>query len=171
MQKSLGNFVALVAVLFFVINVESASRRLPIENPNARVGTTDWFLNYRLPNSSYPEHYNITLTTNVHTGYKDFNGTVIIDIVVVEETMEIFMHARQLKGFVVNILDLSSGVSERLNYIYEPQREFLSFERINFKPFPANSKWRLTIAYKGTLRDDNGGFYLSSYVDDEGNDR
>lgn len=170
MQNLRVRFLALIAFFLFAKTVESAVQRLPIgfENPNARLEVPKEFLNYRLPNNTYPEHYDLTLTTNVHTGERDFTGTVIIDIVIVEATTEIVLHARQLEGFQVTIKNPSTGLSEELSYSYEVEREFLTLKRKINTPFPAGSKWQLTIVYKGKLRTDNKGFYISSYVDDQG---
>ena len=175
MQNS-SFLILTLAVLVLAHTGQTASRYSPpsrdglnnIENPNARVGSVDENLNYRLPNQTYPEHYAVELTTNVHTGERAFTGKVTIDIVVVETTTEIVMHARQLKDFKVTLVNPSTGVTEDLKYDYEAAREFLTLTRLNGAAFAVDSKWQVVITYSGQLRTDNGGFYLSTYTNDQG---
>ncbi|KAM7359496.1 uncharacterized protein ACRADG_013108 [Cochliomyia hominivorax] len=178
MQTSYSWLLASIAIFLIGLS-ESGAYRFPVlddneninrlEFPNARVETLAEILNYRLPNSSYPEHYDITLTTNVHTGARDFTGLVVIDIVIVEPTTEIVIHARQTGDYKVNISNPSTGLSEELMTSYETERDFLTLKRKTDVPFDADTKWKLTISYTGKLRTDNKGFYLSSYNDTEGN--
>lgn len=180
MQISSEAWTLALAVILVAGTAESALQRLPVlrnsdsaglENPNARAERAETFLSYRLPNETYPEHYDITLTTNVHTGEKPFQGVVVIDIIVESTTKNIVLHARQLDIIRVTIADPSTGVAEELSTVYELEREFLTLASNSGKQFAAGTKWKLTITYSGNLRDDNGGFYLSKYFDDEGNDR
>lgn len=173
MQSSKG-LLLVAAVLVLAGAAESAARLLPPlfrdnevwENPNARFlpqGRVD-DLDYRLPNSTLPSHYDIVLTTRVDEGIKDFSGTVTIDLDVVEETTSIVIHARQLSNFVAKI-ESEAGVSEAVTVVSEETREFLTITRNNNALFPKESKWKLTVEYTGELRTDNGGFYLSTYTD------
>ncbi|XP_037811881.1 uncharacterized protein LOC119603780 [Lucilia sericata] len=141
------------------------------ENPNARLERVEEFLNYRLPNHTYPEHYDIELTTNVHTGDKAFKGKVTIDVVVVETTNAIVIHARQLKNFKTTLVNPVNGLQENLKFDYELEREFLTLTRLNGAKFEADTKWKVTVEYSGELRTDNGGFYLSSYTGVNGEKR
>ena len=69
---------------------------------------------------------------------------------------------------MATITNPTTGLSEQLSTSYESEREFLTLTRTSGVPFEVNSKWKLTIKYSGELREDNGGFYMSTYTDDEG---
>ncbi|XP_037811872.1 aminopeptidase N-like [Lucilia sericata] len=125
-------------------------------------------LDYRLPNESYPLHYDLKLTTNVHTGEKSFKGEIIIDIIIVEATAKIYLHACQLEVEKVTIESLPTGESEELEYVYEKERHFLILNRSKLDmEFSADTQWKLSINYSGELGVNNEGFFLSSYMDEE----
>lgn len=170
--------ILVLALVLYIGTAESAIKHMPmppidsgvLENPNRRADATE-VLNYRLPNSTYPEHYAIELTTAVHTGERQFTGVVVIDIVVAEATIQIVVHARQTKNFEAIITHPTTGATETLTTSYEDQREFLTLTRPSGIPFEVNSKWKVTIKYSGELRTDRGGFYMTSYTDSEGKER
>ncbi|KAH8382803.1 hypothetical protein KR009_005333 [Drosophila setifemur] len=127
--------------------------------------------NYRLPNETIPVEYDVTLTTNVHTGDKHFTGTVAITLKVEETTSKIVVHARQLENFTATVqqLNVAEAPVHTLTTIeYEAEREFLSLSQTGLQ-FPEDTTWVLTIKYEGNLREDNGGFYLSTFEDEAGN--
>ncbi|XP_043653070.1 aminopeptidase N [Drosophila teissieri] len=127
--------------------------------------------NYRLPNTTEPESYNVELWTNVHTGDDQFNGIVNIDIRVLNETSNITLHYRQTSNFEASIIsrDVVTPTAIPLTVTPELQREFLVLTRTTAgEAFGANTNWTITIKYNGTHRTDMGGFYLSSYTDDDG---
>ncbi|XP_075168466.1 aminopeptidase N-like [Haematobia irritans] len=161
-----------IAGLFAILgSVQSSTHPLPIhfqeisEQPTPRDD-----LNYRLPNHTIPQHYDIVLTTRVDEGIREFNGVVTIDLTVVEATTSIILNARQL-NFTAASIQNSAGQSEELTIAYEEQREFLTLTRQISDSFPANTKWKLSVSYSGLLRSDNAGFYLTTYQDTEGNER
>ncbi|XP_065372517.1 aminopeptidase N-like [Calliphora vicina] len=146
------------------------SNTTDLETPKDSEGNTEISLNYRLPNETYPEHYDITLTTNVHTGEKSYKGEVTIYLVVVKPTAKIVVHARQLKEFNVNIASLSAEEWEELEPEYDEERDFLILNRKRDIPFAADTKWKLSLTYSSELREDKVGFYMSTYKDAKGND-
>ncbi|KAL7727697.1 hypothetical protein ACLKA6_008036 [Drosophila palustris] len=124
--------------------------------------------NYRLPNNTVPVSYNVELWTDVHNGTREFKGIVKIDLQVIEATNTITLHARQTDNFTASIVskDTANSNSIPLTVTYESKREFLLLTSTS--NFAANTNWTLTIEYTGFLRTDQGGFYISSYTDDEG---
>ncbi|XP_036342053.1 aminopeptidase N-like [Rhagoletis pomonella] len=184
-KMNLSVAVLLATSLAFIVSCEAATHGIPPlfgENPSARIvdgkivasGAARAVLDYRLPNTTEPVHYDVEVTTNVHNGTTAFNGTVKIQINVNEDTRIIVLHARQLSNFTATISNASvtGGQVQALNISYEEEREFLSLTPTNQSlTFNKGSSWLLTIAYQGELRTDNGGFYLSTYDDDNGTER
>lgn len=116
---------------------------------------------YRLPNNTRPESYEIFLTTEIADGIFEFTGVVQIDVNVVEESNSITLHHRQLEITSTQLLAGEKEISlAPVNY--DSVSEFLTLTTVNHK-FSAGDKLQLTIEYKGTLREDRGGFYRSSY--------
>ncbi|XP_018799750.1 PREDICTED: aminopeptidase N [Bactrocera latifrons] len=177
--------LVLLATLALIGRCEAGVYSLPPiddENPiarliNGRIGTSGSpraDLDYRLPNTTEPVHYDVELTTNVHNGTKAFQGTVNIVIKVIEDTRTIVLHQRQLSIVKVTIknTDLANPAEETLNISYEEEREFLSLTPANQTlTFIKGSNWNLTISYTGVLREDNAGFYLSTYTSLQGQER
>ncbi|KAH8382805.1 hypothetical protein KR009_005335, partial [Drosophila setifemur] len=127
--------------------------------------------NYRLPNNTAPEAYRVELWTNAHNGTRAFNGSVEIDIQVLELSTEIKLHYRQTDNFVASIIsrDVVNPVAIPLSVANETTRQFLTLTPTDSSvSFAAQTNWTLSITYNGTLRSDMGGFYLSSYTDDDG---
>ncbi|XP_030080693.1 aminopeptidase N [Drosophila hydei] len=140
-----------------------------IENPNLRLAVPAQEETYRLPNNTEPLEYNIDLTTNVHKGETEFQGTVIISLKVLEPSTDIVVHARQLEILTVTIRKSNAAESTAvpLDVEEDKDREFLKLSAQDLT-FEQDTTWLLTIKYKGNLRTDNGGFYLSSYTDETG---
>lgn len=122
---------------------------------------------YRLPNNTRPISYNISLFTDIHLGVFDFNGTVRITIEAVQNSNEITIHSRQI---TIESISLYSSDSELIqeNVLFD---EVEDLEFLVIKPTSlliATQQYIVEITYRGTLRDDNMGFYRSSYKDPEG---
>src|SRR5690349_13931880 len=49
---------------------------------------------FKLPNTTKPENYDVVITTNMLTDTKEFSGVVFIKIKVLETTREVFLHSR-----------------------------------------------------------------------------
>lgn len=124
-------------------------------------------INYRLPNNTHPETYDISLFTRVDIEDLDFSGLVKIGIVVDHPTHEIVLHARQL---VISNVRLFRAVGfigfievKTLPFNYDNIREFLKIptDRVDLN---TGDRLRLEISYHGILRRDGGGFYRSIYT-------
>ncbi|XP_073817391.1 aminopeptidase N-like [Musca autumnalis] len=163
--------VLTVTILLLAGSVESATRfKFPIEKEPVSLATPREDLNYRLPNNTIPSHYDIVLTTRVDEGIREFTGVVTIDLTVVEETNSIVLNARQL-SFTTATIQNGNESPEELNIEYESQREFLILTRQVETPFAKNSQLKLSVNYNGVLRNDNAGFYMTTYTDVDGNER
>lgn len=125
--------------------------------------------NYRLPNNTVPIAYNVELWTQVHNGTRNFSGSVTIDLQVLEASNTITLHARQTENFeaILQSKDSATSAPISLNVNYENTREFLTFKPVDDTiSFAKDSNWTLSINYTGLLRNDMGGFYISTYTDD-----
>lgn len=126
-------------------------------------------INYRLPNETKPLKYDVHLTTDIHRGISDFTGVVKIDIEVINRTSSIVLHVRQLT--IVNVTLYESGSNPlkeipKLSFGVRDDSEFLQVLTIG--ELLAGDKVLVVINYIGQLRDDNKGFYRSSYTDKDG---
>lgn len=149
--------------LIFCISAHQPIDRIYI---NTFDGTADE-VNYRLPNDTIPESYDITLTTNVHNNVDDFTGEAIIKIKVLKKTSSITLHHRKLTITSVNLI--AQGTGSKVNEddgTYDDVTEFLTIKCK--RELTVDESLFLTITYTGKLRDDMGGFYKSSYVDSSG---
>ncbi|XP_053674430.1 aminopeptidase N-like [Anopheles nili] len=139
-------------------------------------------LNYRLPNNTYPIRYNIEITTRIHddTIGNDrfrFDGKVTIHLKTINEQMSlsnsITLNYRQINITHVKLWSIVQDSWEIVlldddeSFTMDPVREFLTIR----SPQPLNGTYYLELKYTGILREDNAGFYRSSYRDDNGNIR
>lgn len=122
---------------------------------------------YRLPNNTFPVHYDITLITNIHVGDFEFAGRVDILIQAVENTNNITLHYRELTFLTVNLLN-ANGVSIQspVPFTLQEDVEFLVIQPT--AQLTAGTRYIVQILYVGILRNDDAGFYRSSYVDSFG---
>lgn len=122
-------------------------------------------INFRLPNNTVPEHYNISLRTWIHEGNFTFTGIVTIDIRPTEPTDFITIHQ---DGFIIGDIRLTTddGLIPIGTFEVNSTLDFLTIPTsVNLNP---RQRYSLRIEYTGTLRDDDLGFYRSSYVNDTG---
>lgn len=122
---------------------------------------------YRLPNNTIPLRYDIWLSTDIHSGNFTFEGRVTIQIQAVENTASITLHYRQLTIVNINLLD-STGSTIQTAVPWRPQDnvEFLIITPT--APLVQGQTYSVVISYIGELRNDDAGFYRSSYVDNLG---
>lgn len=128
--------------------------------------------NYRLPNDTHPETYELLLKTRVDAEDFDFSGHIKIGIVVDQPTRSIVLHTRKLTvenvtlaryngtGSLPNSLDI-------LPYTYDVVTEFLKITTNGIDLF-AGDRLLLEIHYQSTLSLDRRGFYRSSYENTNG---
>lgn len=120
---------------------------------------------YRLPNDTVPEAYDISLTTRIDLAIFDFDGLVKIDVNVLKTTREIVLHARQLTIKNIRLYDHTGNIP-LLSHEYDVVPEFLKIPTDNVELIQGR-KYFLEISYSGVLRSDNHGFYRSSYINEE----
>ncbi|OCK76440.1 hypothetical protein K432DRAFT_306365 [Lepidopterella palustris CBS 459.81] len=117
-----------------------------------------------LPKNVKATHYHLTLEPNLET-FK-YEGKVVIDLDVVEDTTSISLNTLQLN---IHSTKVSSGEklitsSPNLHYNEDTQTTKISFK----DAIPGGSKATLTQTFSGTLNDNMAGFYRSSYKGKDG---
>lgn len=120
--------------------------------------------NYRLPNNTKPIAYDIYINTRIDEGIFGFNGTVKIEIDVLEESKHITLHQRQLSINSVELTNESHHLIPIIPAHYDSDTEFMTISPTN-EILSANSTVFLTINYNGTLRRDLQRFYEIFYLD------
>lgn len=165
----------LLGVLACIVTVQSLSypdlysKAQVIQNPDDELMGI-----YRLPNDTVPEHYSVRLVSNVHRNDFSFSGEVDININVVQTTSVITLHHRQL---VIGSVRLNNANTPAVDVLlapitYDETTNLLSVPLAStVAPLAVGSKYILRIAFTGTLRTDQGGFYRSSYAADDGTRR
>lgn len=124
---------------------------------------------FRLPNNTFPLHYDLSLSTNIHRGDFMFNGLARINIRVLENSDTITLHYRQLMIRNVNILHVNGTVlQQNVRFMMSHPLEFLDISPSN--PLTIDEELIVEISYAGILRSDGAGFIRSSYVNSETNE-
>lgn len=122
-------------------------------------------INYRLPNDTRPETYDISIRTQIDVGDSDFTGTVRIGIVVINTTRSVVVHMRKLTAINVSLWRYVNGnlnVVPIIPFQYDAGTEFLTITT-NGIDLKAGERISLIIDYSGILSDDKRGFYRTSY--------
>ena len=117
----------------------------------------------RLPKTSAPSHYDIELTTNVHTGSRTLTGSVKIDIEIHENTDSITLHNRGLTILEWKLMD-SEGEELSVTTRADTQKQFLIIEGLDS---PLNlrvgEQYKIELTFRGQIGAGTSGFYRSSY--------
>lgn len=122
-------------------------------------------VNFRLPNNTRPESYDLSIRTRIDENDFDFNGTIRIELYIVESTKSIVLHQVNQTIEEINLSSDGQGVNI-INYTYNETLQFLNISVL--EPLNIGSRYNLEIKYQGTLRDDYLGFYRTSYLNDSG---
>jgi aminopeptidase N len=104
-------------------------------------------IDYRLPNNTKPLHYDVWLKTDIDQGISNFSGQLTISNVRLER-------------------DTGSLVQSSVDFNRNETVEFLTITPT--RVLNKDLRYRVIITYFGILRNDDAGFYRSSYVDRSG---
>lgn len=117
-----------------------------------------------LPTNVIPRHYDITLEPN----FEDFtyNGFILIDLDVVEDSTSISLNTLELEIQNTKILSGSDLISSSPVISYDESTQISKFSFEN--PLPKGIKAQLQIRFKGQLNDKMAGFYRSTYKNADG---
>ncbi|XP_052873630.1 glutamyl aminopeptidase-like [Anopheles cruzii] len=126
------------------------------------------FDTFRLPNSTVPTHYSLYLDTDLHVGIFEYSGNVQIRINVLEATDQIVLHSMRS---VITQLILRNSANLALpvkDVDYDVEKEFLVITTSSVLA-PNSGSYTLDIDFNNSIdRNDQSGFYRSSYEDDQG---
>jgi aminopeptidase N len=116
----------------------------------------------RLPKTSVPLNYEITLTTNVHNnGQRSFRGVVKIEIEIKENTNVLTLHNRGLEVQSAK-LQTEDGSVVIIQIGEDKAKEFLLITSSR-EELKAGERYTLEVIYSGFLQTGTSGFYRSSY--------
>lgn len=117
---------------------------------------------FRLPGTSIPLNYDLTLATNVHNGTRRFDGVLKIDVQMTEaDSQTLTMHLRELViDEKIKVLD-SDNVDIFDSHSTEAEKHFLHLHTL--RPLAKAENLTVEIVYHGELQTNMAGFYLSSY--------
>jgi hypothetical protein len=113
----------------------------------------------RLPQTSFPVRYDLSITTAVHNGNRAFSGIAQISIEVKVATNVITLHNR---GLVIGTINFQNSADEFLHHTIriESEKEFMHIESATQLPI---GQYKIEILYSSQLNLDPTGFYISSY--------
>nr|OQO21284.1 hypothetical protein B0A51_10340 [Rachicladosporium sp. CCFEE 5018] len=119
-----------------------------------------------LPKNVKPLHYDLTLEPNFEKF--TYEGTVVIELDVVEDTKSISLNTLELDIHSTKITsgDTTVTSSPTLSFDEDSQTTKIEFN----DTIPAGRKATLTQKFTGTLNDKMAGFYRSSYKGADGKD-
>lgn len=112
-----------------------------------------------LPTNVKPTHYDLTLEPDFEKF--TYEGTVIIDLDVNEDTTSVALNTLQIDIHSTSISSNGAVISSspKVSYNEETQTTTVSFD----KTIPAGTKAQLKQTFTGTLNDNMAGFYRSSF--------
>ncbi|KAF2141823.1 uncharacterized protein K452DRAFT_228465 [Aplosporella prunicola CBS 121167] len=117
-----------------------------------------------LPKNVKPLHYDLTLEPNLETF--EYEGKVVIELDVVEDTTSISLNTLDLNIHSTTVSSGNSDITSKPDLSYD---EDTQTTKVSFKEtIPAGSKAKLTQTFTGTLNNNMAGFYRSSYNDANG---
>jgi len=120
---------------------------------------------YRLPRTVVPSHYDLTLSPDLDGGR--FDGRVAITVDVADAVDEVVLNAIELtidQAWLENPEGIRRSAAVSLDEATE--RVTLHLE----EPAAAGA-WTVHVAFAGLLNDKLHGFYRSTFVDDQGDER
>ncbi|QUC19046.1 uncharacterized protein UV8b_03287 [Ustilaginoidea virens] len=119
-----------------------------------------------LPANVVPRHYHLTLEPDFKKF--TFDGTVVIDLDVEEDSSSVSLHTLQLDIHSAKVSSNGQAISSSPNISYDEPKQVSKFEFEG--TLPKGSKAQLEINFTGQLNDKMAGFYRSTYKRDDGSE-
>lgn len=145
------------------------------------IGSTlieDEITSFRLLNDTVPLHYSLDITSRIHEDEFDFNGTVHIEVLVVNATNKIVLHSKDLVILGLSLVDIESKVRlDNIVYklldhysmlvVYSASNDVLDDD--DELLLQEGRAYLLSIQYTGQMNNVNNnrtfGIYAASYED------
>lgn len=119
---------------------------------------------HRLPRTVVPRHYRVEMVPDLDRA--SFDGTVEIEVEIVEPTDTIVMNAIELDVRSASVD--AAGASHAAAIRFDDARERVALDLDATLPIGTAT---VRLAFTGILNDQLRGFYRSTYTDDDGNER
>lgn len=113
-----------------------------------------------LPSQLKPIHYDLSVF-DLNLDNDTYNGVVVIDLQVVEETDELHLHYRDLKIGEIKVKVGERSIEAKVASIDEKKEFFVV--KFSEQVFPKDEKIQATITYSGIIQTNMAGLYKSSY--------
>lgn len=156
--KVLATFLACLQIGFVLTDIPIGIRNV------GNVAFKQDQIQYRLPNNTKADAYDISLATDIDRGLFNFSGSVTINVTVLKPSNYITLHARQLTIKTVSLKSADGSEYDLAEPDYDQQTEHLTIKCLRGN---LTNKVTLHITYNGTLRSDEAGFYRSSYFNNQ----
>ncbi|PWY85970.1 lysine aminopeptidase apsA [Aspergillus heteromorphus CBS 117.55] len=117
-----------------------------------------------LPTNVKPLHYDLTLEPNFET-FK-YDGTVVIDLDVAEDTTSISLNSNEIKIHDAVVSSQGAVVASKPEISLNPDNQVATVKFADTIPAGASAQLKLT--FTGELNDNMAGFYRSSYKTADG---
>lgn len=121
-------------------------------------------VDFRLPNDVIPLEYDVTIKPNMFNGNPDsfsFEGNVKIKIECKTPTNKVILHGNMLTISNVKFGAIADSKRTLPAPEFDPQRQFLTFRLNEF--LQTSKTYELSMDFRGPLKNDMKGLYLSSY--------
>jgi len=166
-----------MAILKFLINIcliftatailyeNSSNDLIPVQEDSSN----DWAINYRLPDNVIPVHYNIKLIPYIVKDNFTFEGESNVNIRICHVTQNLSLHVLELtiNEAETSLFDNNGIIYTPAMYNYDNLTQILV---LNFNDELSPGNYILNMGYVGILHNDLEGFFISSYINEEGND-
>lgn len=119
----------------------------------------------RLPKTSFPLSYDLSLITMIHTGTREFTGNVKINVEIKELTNTITLHNRGLTIQSVSVKHTVGKADVPITISIDVAREFLIIESVS-EDLQNGGLYLIEINFTGQLQIGTSGFYRSWYTVD-----
>lgn len=159
--------VVQIGTIFWCLTVpfeSAASRFAAVESRSDGNSFNARAVNYRLPNDTKPETYDLSLRTRIGEGEFDYDGLMTIIVLIVNATRELTIHS---KGLRIETIRLSNVNGTGTIALFPPriynETDFLTIPTKSSVLLPG-SRYRLDIGFSGVLHKERSGFYRAPSV-------
>ena len=141
---------------------------------NTAINTGEPTVNYRLPKHLMPIHYDFTMQPyfNVTQKPEYYDATIRIHFKCVNSTNKFVIHKKDIdiNSTTLRITSLKDSVNfptmTNFAYTYDNETSFLTVDLDEEHQFVAGEEYTFETEFRAYTKNDNVGFYRTSYTDD-----